>query len=228
MHLGSAALLPGMARSLPTPSTVPVLIPRDGTLRLRTEGEADVRCRLLDADGRLVFEGSDNGADWNCALAEPVTKGQYTLVLENETQAQGETKLSLALPPAEDGGLVTDGMKLTLAAPVVALAVPLGEKDSVQEMSFKAQGTTPLSCALENAAGTVVHRKARVTDCTLLVRPRMEKFHARLWTADGTRRWSRRCAPGRWSRARELVGSTERKAGVRRNERQVPAIRRWR
>jgi hypothetical protein len=74
VHLGSAVLLPGMARSLPVPSTLPVLIPRDGTLRLRTEGEADVRCRLFDEKGRLVFEGSDNGPDWNCALAEPVTK----------------------------------------------------------------------------------------------------------------------------------------------------------
>lgn len=184
-HLGSATLLPGMARSLPTPSTVPVLIPRDGTLRLRTEGEADVRCRLLDANGKLVFEGSENGADWNCALAEPITKGRYTLVLESETQAQGETKLSLALPPAEDKGAVTDGMKLPLAAAVLSLQVPLGEKDSVQEMSFRAQGRTPLSCALENGAGAVVYRKARVTDCTLLVRPRMEKYRVRLWTTDG-------------------------------------------
>ena len=186
VHLGSATLLPGMARSLPAPSTVPVLIPRAGTLRLRTEGEADVRCRLLDANGRLVFEGSDNGADWNCALAEPVAKGRYTLVLENETQAQGETKVSLALPTVEDAGPVTDGMKVTLGGPVLSLAVPLGEKDSVQEMSFRAQGTTPLSCALENAAGAVVHRKAHVADCTLLVRPRMEKFRVRLWTAEGT------------------------------------------
>jgi hypothetical protein len=184
VHLGSATLLPGMARSLPAPSTVPVLIPRDGTLRLRTEGEADVRCRLFDADGKLVFEGSDNGDDWNCALAEPVTKGRYTLVLESETQAHGETRLSLALPPVEDGGPVTDAMKVTLAAPVLALAVPLAEKDAVQEMSFKTQSRTPLSCALENAAGTVVHRQARVTECTLLVRPRQEKFRVRLWAAE--------------------------------------------
>ena len=184
VHLGSATLLPGMTRSLPAPSTVPVLIPRDGTLRLRTEGEADVRCRLFDADGKLVFEGTDNGDDWNCALAEPVTKGRYTLVLESETQAQGETRLSLALPPVEDGGPVTDGMKLTLAAPVLSLAVPPAEKDAVQEMSFKSQGRTPLSCALENAAGTVVHRQARVTDCTLLVRPRLDKYRVRLWAAE--------------------------------------------
>jgi hypothetical protein len=186
VHLGSAVLLPGMARSLPVPSTLAVLIPRDGTLRLRTEGEADVRCRLFDEKGRLVFEGSDNGSDWNCALAEPVIKGRYTLVLESETQTSGETKVSLALPPAQDAGTVTAGAKLTLAAPVVSLAVPTGENEPVQEMSFKAQGKIPLSCALENAAGIVVHRKSRIGECTLLVRPRNEKFRVRLWTADGT------------------------------------------
>ena len=186
VHLGSATLLPGMTRSLPAPSTVPVLIPRDGTLRLRTEGEADVRCRLFDANGQLVFEGSDNGEDWNCALAEPVSKGRYTLVLESETQVRSETRVSLALPPVEDGGTVADGMQLTLAGPVLSLGVPSADHDVVQEMSFKAQGRTPLSCALENAAGAVVHRSSRVTDCTLLVRPRMEKFRVRLWTAQGT------------------------------------------
>jgi hypothetical protein len=94
--------------------------------------------------------------------------------------------VSLALPPAQDAGTVTDAAKLTLGASVVSLAVPTGENAPVQEMSFKAQGKIPLSCALENAAGVVVHRKSRVSECTLLVRPRNEKFRVRLWTVDGT------------------------------------------
>lgn len=186
VHLGSAVLLPGMARDVPIPSTVPVQIPRDGTLRLRTDGEPDVRCRLFDATGRLVAEASGNGADWNCAIAEPVTKGRYTLVLESETQQPGETRVLLTLPPTEDRGLARNGMKLTLSAPVVSLAVPPGSADSVEELTFRTSAKTPLSCALEDESGAVVHRKLRVTDCTLLVRLRHEKFRVRLWTPDGT------------------------------------------
>ena len=186
LHLGSATLLPGMTRSLPAPSTVPLLVPRDGTLRLRTEGEADVRCRLLDSNGRLVLEGSENGSDWNCAVAEPVLKGKYTLLLESETQRPGETKLTVSLPTVEDKGPLVEGTKLNLGASVVSFNIPVAEKDAVQELAVRAQGKTPISCALETAEGLVVHRKSRVSDCTLLVRPQLQKFKVRLWTTDGT------------------------------------------
>ncbi|MBS1152250.1 MAG: hypothetical protein H6Q89_3948, partial [Myxococcaceae bacterium] len=185
LHVGSDTLLPGMTRTLPTPTTLPLKVPRDGTLRLRTEGEADVRCRLFDERGALVFEGSDNGPDWNCALAEPVTKGSYTLVLESETQQHGQTKLSVSLAPVEDKGLVTDNAALKLGAAVQTFAIPVGEKDSVAELSFRSN-RTPISCALEDGNGQVVSRMSRVNNCALLVRPKLEKFRVRLWTTDGT------------------------------------------
>lgn len=186
LHLGSVTMLPGMSRSLPAPSTVPLLVPRDGTLRIRTEGETDVRCRILNENNKLVLEGSENGADWNCAVAEPITRGRYTLVLESETQQAGTTKLTVSLPTVEDKGPLTDAQKLTLGGAVASWAIPLGEKDSVQEVSIKSQGKTPISCALEAGDGSVVHRKSRVTDCTMLVRPQLQKFRVRAWTTDGS------------------------------------------
>lgn len=186
LHFGSATLQPGMTRTLPTPSLLPISIPRDGTLRLRTSGDADVRCRVLDASGKLVFEGSDNGADWNCAIAEPITKGRYTLVLESETQQRGETKLTLTLPTVDDLGLITDGAKATLGNSVVAWRVPVAEKDAVQEITLKALGKTPISCALEDSRGVVALRRSRVAECSLLVRPKLENWRVRAWTTDGT------------------------------------------
>jgi hypothetical protein len=183
LHFGSAVLLPGMARTLPVPTTLPLTIPRDGTLRLRTEGEADVRCRLFDEKRRLVLEGSENGADWNCALAEPVTKGRYTLVLESETQLGGETKLSVQLPAVDDQGALTDGQKLTLGNAVLQLTVPPG--DAVQELVVRGAGKTPFSCAVVGPEG-VVARRSRVTDCSMLVLPRQEPWRLRLWTTDGS------------------------------------------
>lgn len=186
LHLGSATLLPGMTRTLPAPTLVPLFVPRDGTLRLRTEGQVDVRCRVLDERKRAVLEGSENGSDWNCAIAEPITRGHYTLVIESETQQPGETTVSVALPTVEDKGTFTDGVKLTLGASVISFAVPVAEKDAVQELAVRAQGKTPISCALENERGAVVHRLSRVTDCTMLVRPQLSKFRVRAWTTDGS------------------------------------------
>ncbi len=186
LHLGSAVLLPGMARELPTPVVVPVHMPRDGTLRLRTEGEADLLCRLFDGD-RLVFESRENAADWNCALAEPLLAGNYRLVLESKTQRPGQTRLALGLAAVEEGGLVKNGATLTLAAAVQSLALPVTaatEPDAVFELGFRAKSA--FSCALEDGRGQVVHKKIRVRECELLVRPQTEHFKVRLWTTDGT------------------------------------------
>lgn len=186
LHLGSAVLLPGMTRELPTPVVVPVHMPRDGTLRLRTEGEADLLCRLFDGD-RLVFESSENAADWNCALAEPLLAGNYRLVLESKTQRPGQTRLALGLAAVEDGGLVKDGATRTLAAAVQTVGLPVAsatEPDAVYELGFRAKSA--FSCALEDGRGQVVHKKTRVRECELLVRPQTERFKVRLWTTDGT------------------------------------------
>ncbi len=157
---------------------------KDGTLRLRTSGDADVRCRLFDLNGKLVFEGSDNGADWNCAIAEPITKGDYVLMLESETQSRSESKLSLSLAAVEDKGTVTDGATLKLGASVQTLAVPTAsDKAAVQELVFRSKAL--FSCALEDSTGAVVTRRSRVNECALLVRPKLEKFRVRLWVTDG-------------------------------------------
>lgn len=186
LHLGSVTLLPGMTRTLPAPTVVPLLVPRDGTLRVRTEGEVDVRCRILNENNKLVLEGSENGADWNCAIAEPMTKGRYTLVLESETQQSGETKLTVSLPTVEDKGALTEGVKLTLGGAVASWAIPVAEKDAVQEVAIRSQNKTPISCALEGPDGAVVSRQARVTDCSMLVRPQLGKYRVRAWTTDGS------------------------------------------
>lgn len=180
LHLGSAVLMPGMKRSLPTPARLPVAVPRDGVLRVRTRGEADVRCRLFDRDGRLVLEGSENGPDWNCSIAEPVKRGDYTLVLESETQSKSRSTLSLELAPVEDRGQAADGMKLVLSTAVHAMTVPAG--DAVQSLKLTSKGW--FSCALEDAAGAVLSRQSRVKACALSVHPRNDRYRVRVWTTE--------------------------------------------
>lgn len=181
LHFGSAVLLAGMSRSVPVPSTLQLAVPREGTLRIKTEGEADVRCRVFDEDGKLVVEGRDNGADWNCAIAEPMAKGRYTLVLESETQLPGETRLSTALPPVEAAGTFTSGQKVNLGSGVTQLALPEG--DSISELTVKS--ARPFSCAFVGPQG-VSRRLSRVTDCSVSVLTRSEPWFLRLWTTDGS------------------------------------------
>ncbi|MBL9038061.1 MAG: hypothetical protein JNG84_06075 [Archangium sp.] len=179
LHLGSAVLMPGMRRTVPVPSMVTLAIPRDGTLRLRTEGEADVRCRLFNADGKLVVQSSDNGADWNCALAEPLAKGTYTLALESETQLAGETTVSLVLPQVDEVKPVTQ--PLTLGASVTQVALPTG--DAVHEVTVTSKSA--FSCAVVGPSG-VASRLTRVTSCKALVLPKSEAWSLRLWTMDAS------------------------------------------
>ena len=58
------------------------------------------------------------------------------------------------------------------------------EPDAVYELGFRAKSA--FSCALEDGRGQVVHKKTRVRECELLVRPQTERFKVRLWTTDGT------------------------------------------
>ncbi|MBL8949960.1 MAG: hypothetical protein JNK82_04230 [Myxococcaceae bacterium] len=182
VHLGSAVLMPGMTRTLATPARLPISVPRDGTLKLRTRGEADVRCRLFDRAGQLVLEGRENGPDWNCSLAEPIAKGDYTLVLESETQSRSLSTLSLQLAATESRGVATDGARYELKSAVQIIEVPKG--DAVQVLTFTS-GKAPFSCALEDASGAVLARRSRVTGCTLHVRPKTETYRVRLWAAEG-------------------------------------------
>jgi hypothetical protein len=184
LHVSADALLPNMARTLPVPSRVPLIVPVDGTLRLRTTGEADVRCRLLKAGNAVVFESSENGADWNCAAAEPVPAGKYTLLLESETQLRGETTVLLALAASEDKPAAKDGTAYEVKSGVLRIPMPAAGGDSVHELGFSSK--TPISCGIEDPTGKVVWQRSRVTNCAVLVRPKSEAWKVRLWTTDGS------------------------------------------
>jgi hypothetical protein len=182
LFVGSETLAPGFSRDIGVPGTAKVLVPQNGTLRLKTAGEVDVRCRLFDAGGRLVTEVSGNGDDWNCALAEPMAAGEYTLVLEDESQQSGVTKVSVAMPEARDSGTLTDGTKFIVDASVISAAVPPAPEGAVQEISLTSQA--PFSCALEDASGAIVQRQLNVKSCGFLVKTGSAAYRARVWTLE--------------------------------------------
>ncbi|MGC4000340.1 MAG: hypothetical protein QM767_24030 [Anaeromyxobacter sp.] len=185
LQLTSELLTPGSARELPVPSEVTVRLPKAGTLRLRTRGDTDVRCRLFDAAGRLAAESGELGDDWNCALAQPLPAGDYRLALESETQLSGTTRLSLSAPALQDVGALEDGKTYALADQVLTAALPAGTRGApAQVVEVALASPSPFSCALEDAAGAVVDAQLETRTCTALLHPAGAAYRLRLWTLE--------------------------------------------
>ncbi|MDY7233217.1 hypothetical protein [Hyalangium rubrum] len=180
VYLRVDTLVPGVSRTLNAPDRVPLRLPAEGTLRLSTQGDTDVRCRIFDAEGNLVVENADRGADWNCAIAEPFAAGDYTLVLESQTQQPGPTRVSVAVAKVTDAGTLADKATLKLDAGVQRATLPPLEGNAVQEVVLR--GKTPIACALEDDKGAVVTRQLDTRECVLLVRPGGATWRVRVWT----------------------------------------------
>jgi hypothetical protein len=175
-------LMPGVERELPVPSRVPLRVASPGTLRIRTAGEADVRCRLFDATGRLVAESSEVGEDWNCGLAEPVQPGDYRLEIESEMVMAGTTRLSLVQPAPTDVGALADGKRYPLTAGVLAATLPPPPGEAVIEASL--EGAQPFYCAVDDDAGRLVSRSGPAKSCSAFVLPAGRSWRLRAWTLD--------------------------------------------
>ena len=179
LALGSDTLVPGVSKTLAVPSRATLRVPHDGTLRLSTAGETDVRCRLFDGTGKLVAESSSNGDDWNCALAEPFAAGDYTLVLESETQVPGSTLVTLASPSLRDVGPLQDGATLAPGADVLSATLALPESDAVAAVDLTSD--SPFSCLVQGPSGSPL-RQAGVRDCAAFVHAPGESWQVRVWT----------------------------------------------
>jgi hypothetical protein len=169
--LTTQAIAPGLATEVEVPSQgelrLPLVVPRAGTLRLRTEGDSDVRCRLFSATGARLAASDDDGADWNCAITGPFAAGDYTLSIESETRTAGHTKVVAALAPDKDLGVLAAG-PVQLGPEVLSGLFPAGDRNTVQELH--ATGQDPFGCSLEDAAGVQLMRAEETRDCALLAR----------------------------------------------------------
>ncbi|WNG35002.1 hypothetical protein F0U61_16110 [Archangium violaceum] len=180
LYLRTEVLAPPMVKDVRVPGRIPLVLPVDGTLRLFTRGSTDVRCRLFDGAGRLVVESSDHGADWNCAIAEPLPGGSYTLVLESQTQQPGPTRVSVELAQVSDAGVLAEGGTLNVGTGVVRATLPPVPAEALQQVTLRAKA--PFSCALEDERGAVVSRRMDIRECLILLKPGTSPWRVRVWT----------------------------------------------
>jgi hypothetical protein len=182
VQVSTDALAPGVERELAVPARLPLVVPEAGTLRLRTAGDADVRCRLFDAAGRLVAESAEVGDDWNCGLAEPLAAGTYALVIESETQLPGRTRVAVTMPAAADAGTLRDDAAYDLGTGVVSAAIAPPPSDAVVDVMLEAP--EPFSCAVDDDAGRLAWRASGVRRCDAAVAAAGKTWRLRAWTLD--------------------------------------------
>jgi hypothetical protein len=180
LYLRTEVLAPPMVKDVGVPGRLPLVLPVDGTLRLFTRGRTDVRCRIFDGAERLVVESADHGADWNCAIAEPLPAGHYTLVLESQTQQPGPTEVSVAVAQVTEAGVLAEGGTLDVSTGVVRATLPPVPAEALQELTLRAK--TPFSCALEDERGVVLGRRMDVRECVALLKPGTTPWRVRVWT----------------------------------------------
>jgi hypothetical protein len=180
--LTTAAVAPGLttAASVPESGAASLLLvmPQTGTLRLRTVGDSDVRCRLYSASGALLASSDDDGDDWNCAFTGPLAKGDYRLSIESQTRTAGSTEVVAQLARSEERGTLAPGT-LALGPQVLSGLLPQAGEDAATELH--ATSAAPFGCALEDAGGGQLLRLEDTRDCSLLALGGPAPLRLRLW-----------------------------------------------
>jgi uncharacterized protein YecT (DUF1311 family) len=145
----SQQLLVGQSRSLRVPGEVAISLGGNDLVEIASFGTADVRARLLDAEGRLVAANDDRPDDWNFSIASTLPPGPYRLLLDGK----GQTRVDLLRPEARD--------EPTLAVPgeagfadTAVHAFPL-ELTRAGLLVIAADAPDPVSLALERRENDV-------------------------------------------------------------------------
>jgi hypothetical protein len=100
LSLTTKELSVGQVRKLRVPATIPVSIGADNIYEFSSYGDADVRARLLDAQGRVIVRNDDYINDWNFVIARRLGAGHYQLQIEPLNKTSATTTVQLHSPQA--------------------------------------------------------------------------------------------------------------------------------
>jgi hypothetical protein len=187
LRIGTATLLPGVALQARAPAVIAVAAPARadaGLVRLRTRGATDVACRLVDEAGAIVGESRSSGADWNCALAVPLSAGaSYRLFVDAEVLQPGPVTVLAEFLEAKDTGVMKDGDTFRVVGKVVQATVP-STKGQVTDVLLAS--ADEFSCAAFDEGGRLLDRQIATRSCSLLLWPGDDDrpFRVMAWTED--------------------------------------------
>ncbi len=180
LQVTSDMLAPGISKNVQVPTSQKLRMPLDGVLRLKTTGQTDVRCRLFDAEGRLVAQNGSVGADWNCLIARPLAAGDYRLELEAENTIGGPSLVKVVQTDTRDLGVLSGKQSHKTRGKVLTARLPAANPGEIQELDFRSK--LPFSCSIENQTGEILREQDNVRRCRMLLNPKGITYVVRLWS----------------------------------------------
>lgn len=180
LQVASKTLAPGLSRDVQVPTNVAMHVPETAAVQIRSDGELGVRCRILDAQGRLRLEGREHLDDWNCIAAGLLQRGEYQLILEPTHLVPGSTRISVVVPELRQSPELADGMAFRLERSVVRSRLPIASSEAVQEIGLGS--AQPFSYALERDDGEILEQQDEIRETRFLLHGGSDRFQLRLWT----------------------------------------------
>ncbi|MFY9822120.1 MAG: hypothetical protein WAM82_12110, partial [Thermoanaerobaculia bacterium] len=183
-------LVTGLERKMTAPGEVPVAVGREGLpqlTELTSIAPADVRARLLDADGHAVAENDDRPDDWNFLLFQRLEPGRYTLRVEPVGVKTTPVRVAMRSPAELEKAVATLPLRdnLQLGSDVLLRPLPVGPKADLLLVAARSKDSLGLSVEASDGkawrtVGTVIGREAH------LEIPLSGKggYRLRLWSLD--------------------------------------------
>jgi len=208
LRVSSDVLAPGMSKNVQVPATEKLRMPADGVLRLKTTGQTDVRCRLFDANGRLVAQNGSVGADWNCLIARPLKAGEYRLELEAENTIGGPSRVKVVQTDNQELGTLSDKKSYKTRGKVLLARLPATAGGKIVEIDFRSR--LLFSCAIEDQTGKILRESDNVRRCRMFLNPLGGAYSVRLWS----RNWYASIAAAVTTRKVEAFGGGRLQRGM--------------
>lgn len=187
LTLTPAKLMAGHQRTIRPPETLPIAVGAEGLYEITSEGDIDVRARLLDAEGRSLAVADDRPDGWNFRIARRLPPGDYTLHVEALDGARGSTTVAMEAPTAVDGEPLAFDAERALVPDGATHHLPLPAPGRAPALVARLRSTQNAGVAIEaqTADGWRTLAADTGTDLWIAARPLPDAAHRlRVWSLD--------------------------------------------
>ncbi|HEV7506293.1 MAG TPA: hypothetical protein VGS07_15415 [Thermoanaerobaculia bacterium] len=181
-------LVTGLEKKISAPGEVQIAVGRESLVELTSIAPADVRARLLDADGHAVAENDDRPDDWNFLLFQRLAPGRYTLRVEPVGVKKTDMRIAMRSPAEVEKAPAPLPIRdnLQLGSDVLLRPLPVGAKADLLLVAARSKDSLGLSVEMLDGkawrtVGTSIAREAHLE---IPLSGKGEAYRLRLWSLD--------------------------------------------